>query len=88
MDLEELIGMTIARVGAVIQKPKMSQKLLTKPPFRFLHDTVTAIINTTGFADGLYTPPELDSTSITDRQGKTDYLDKIITMVGICKVLS
>lgn len=88
MDLEELINTVIARVGAVIQKPKMSAKLLNKPPFRFLHDTIMAIINTTGFAEGLYEGAEKESSSITDRQGKTDYLDKIIRLVGICKVCS
>lgn len=52
---------------------------------RFLHDTITAIITTTGFAENLYSAEELDSAAITERQAKMDYLDKIFTTVGICK---
>ena len=53
-DLSELIPQTMEAVGALITKPKMSEKLLSKPPFRFLHDTISAITNATQFGDGLY----------------------------------
>lgn len=84
--MEELIQTVIDRINAVIQKPKMTDKLLSKPPFRFLHDTISAIIKTTGFAEGLYTAEELDSSTINDKESKMAYLDKIINCVGICKV--
>eukprot|EP00602_Paraphysomonas_sp_CaronLab_P009121 CAMPEP_0185026164 /NCGR_PEP_ID=MMETSP1103-20130426/10127_1 /TAXON_ID=36769 /ORGANISM="Paraphysomonas bandaiensis, Strain Caron Lab Isolate" /LENGTH=674 /DNA_ID=CAMNT_0027559655 /DNA_START=162 /DNA_END=2186 /DNA_ORIENTATION=+ len=63
----------------------MSEKLLMKPPFRFLHDTITAIINTTGFAEGLYSPEEMDSSNISDKNSKIAYLEKIFAVVGICQ---
>ncbi|CAK4370757.1 unnamed protein product [Aphanomyces euteiches] len=69
-------------VESVIAKPKMSAKLLSKPPFRFLHDIVSEVTRVTGFADGLYTPDELDSNNIKEKQPKIDYLDKIIHCVG------
>ncbi len=54
MDIDTLIASVRERMGELIQKPKMTEKLLQKPPFRFLHDTVTAVTNTTGFGEGLY----------------------------------
>lgn len=86
MELEDVIEAVKERIGAIIQRPKMSEKLLSKPPFRFLHDVITGVMNATGFAEGLYTAEELDSGSITDKAAKIAYLDKIFTCVGICKV--
>jgi TRAF3-interacting protein 1 len=84
-DLDSLIAQSNAAISALISKPKMTDKLLSKPPFRFLHDIVSAITTTTGFAEGLFQAGELDSAAITDKQAKMDYLDKIINFVGICK---
>jgi TRAF3-interacting protein 1 len=85
-DLDALVAEAKARIGGVISKPKMTEKLLSKPPFRFLHDIVTAITSTTGFADGLYGPDELDSAAITEKNAKISYLEKIFNLVGICLV--
>lgn len=87
-DLEPLINAVKERMGELIQKPKMTDKLLQKPPFRFLHDTITAVSATTGFGEGLYSGEELDSAAITDKQAKLNYLDKIFRLVGICQVRS
>lgn len=86
MDIDSLIVSVRAKMGELITKPKMVEKLLQKPPFRFLHDTVTAVTKTTGFGDGLYAGEELDSAAITDRQAKVNYLEKIFNLVGICQV--
>mmetsp|Transcript_6078 Transcript_6078/g.10124 ORF Transcript_6078/g.10124 Transcript_6078/m.10124 type:complete len:763 (+) Transcript_6078:105-2393(+) len=83
-DLESLIAQTKARVGELIQKPKMTDKLLNKPPFRFLHDTISAISSATGFGEGLYSGSELDSGSIGDKNSKIAYLEKCFNLVGIC----
>lgn len=45
---------TAELVGALISKPSMKQKLLSRPPFRFIADTVLNISKATGFLDGLY----------------------------------
>jgi TRAF3-interacting protein 1 len=85
-DLDSLVAIAKAKISDIIQKPKMTEKLLSKPPFRFIHDTVSAITVQTGFGEGLYSGVELDSAAITEKQAKLDYLDKIFRLVGICKV--
>lgn len=69
-------------IEKVISKPKMAAKLLSKPPFRFLHDIVSEITRVTGFADGLYSGEELDSAAIKDKGPKMDYLNKIMLCVS------
>ena len=67
--LEVVVPRAKELVSALITKPKMSEKLLSKPPFRFLHDTVSAIVNTTGSGTD-YSQDELDSAAITDKPSK------------------
>lgn len=86
MELENLIKLTQEKIGVLIPKPKMTEKLLQKPPFRFLHDTISAILSTTGFGEGLYDEQERDSSTITEKQAKLNYLEKIFNLIGICQV--
>lgn len=69
-------------IEKIIQKPKMAAKLLSKPPFRFIHDIVSEITRVTSFANGLYNAEELDSASIKEKGPKIDYLNKIILCVS------
>jgi TRAF3-interacting protein 1 len=69
-------------LGAVIKKPKLQEKVLERPPFRFLHDIVTEITNVTGFGAGLYSGVELDAKAIDGKEAKCDYLNKIIICTG------
>lgn len=86
-NLDALIAVVKVKINEIIPKPKMTDKLLTKPPFRFLHDTITAVCSVTGFAEGLYSGEELDTAALTEKHSKLAYLEKIFTLVGICKVI-
>jgi TRAF3-interacting protein 1 len=44
----------------LFNKPPMTEKLLSKPPFKYLFDVVVALIGKTNFAAGLYADGELD----------------------------
>lgn len=85
-DLAAIVEVAKTKLSQLITKPKMSEKLLSKPPFRFLHDTISSVTTTTGFGEGLFSEGELDSNAITDKQAKINYLEKIFNLVGICKV--
>lgn len=79
----EVLSQTKALLEQVIAKPKPSEKLLSKPPFKFLHDVVTNIISATGFAKDLYTPDELDQEkSASSKENKISFLEKIIKYVS------
>ena len=73
-----LIKRTQDALGQYVKKPPLTEKLLSKPPFRFLHDVISAVIKSNpGFLDGLYTEEEMNSENVKDREGKIRYLEKV-----------
>jgi hypothetical protein len=71
---------TMDMVGAVIKKPPMKEKLLERPPFRFVHDVVTNVMAATNYRPDLFTSDEMDSKSefMADKDNKLAYLEKIV----------
>ena len=65
-DIEALILETIEIMGPLIAKPKMSDKYLRKPPFRYLHDIVVALVEAHQFPKRL-TAPDLDHNNFTEK---------------------
>ncbi|KAL3837210.1 hypothetical protein ACJMK2_022581 [Sinanodonta woodiana] len=70
-------------LGKIIKKPPLTDKLLAKPPFRFLHDIVTSVIKTTGFMKGLYAESELNSENVKDKDSKIAFLQKAVDLVSL-----
>ena len=60
-DAPTWVTLTQSTLGSVVLKPKLSARILSKPPFRFLHDVVMEVIRLTGFAEGLFDESECDS---------------------------
>ncbi|KAK9709212.1 Microtubule-binding protein MIP-T3 CH-like domain [Popillia japonica] len=79
----EIIEKTQKVLGKHISKPVLSEKLLRKPPFRFLHDIVTSVIKDTGFLKGMYTESELISDNVKERDLKITFLTKLIDAIKI-----
>lgn len=61
----------------------MTQKLLMKPPFRYLHDIFTATCVSTGFGKGLLVGDEIDAKTVTEKQAKIDLLVKLIQITEL-----
>ncbi|XP_053327046.1 TRAF3-interacting protein 1 [Spea bombifrons] len=79
--MESVIRRTQDTLGKVIRKPPLTDKLLGKPPFRYLHDIFTEVIRTTGFFEGLYPESELKSDNVKDKDAKISFLQKAIDVV-------
>ncbi len=71
---------TEAMYSQLFSKPAMKEKLLTKPPFRYLHDIFTATLGKTGYGEGLFQGDELNSKSFEDKDAKLAWLVKAITL--------
>ena len=63
-------------------KPKLKSRLLSKPPFRYVHDIILAIINATNFP-AYFTEEELDSNTFKEKKNrKIEFLNKLIVLVN------
>lgn len=78
-----VIKKTQDTLGKVIKKPPLTEKLLNKPPFRFLHDIVTEVIKTNGFFKGLYQNDEMNSANVKEKEAKIGFLQKAIDCVAL-----
>ncbi|XP_059962296.1 TRAF3-interacting protein 1 isoform X3 [Mesoplodon densirostris] len=76
-----VVKRTQEALGKVIRRPPLTEKLLNKPPFRYLHDIITEVIRMTGFMKGLYTDAEMKSDNVKDKDAKISFLQKAIDVV-------
>ncbi|XP_065335550.1 TRAF3-interacting protein 1 isoform X2 [Cloeon dipterum] len=70
-------------LGKFVKKPPLTEKLLKKPPFRFLHDIFTAVIKQYGLMDGLFTPGELNSENVKEKEAKIAFLQKVVSTIAL-----
>lgn len=77
-----VIQKTKDTLGEIITKPPLTAKLLSRPPFRYLHDIVTEVVRQTGFLEGLYSAEELNVSNIQDKEQKMNFLQKAVDAVS------
>ncbi|XP_045776706.1 TRAF3-interacting protein 1 isoform X2 [Maniola jurtina] len=78
----DVVKATQVSLGKYVKRPPLTDKLLKKPPFRFLHDIITSVLKSTGFFSGLFEEEELISDNVKDRESKILFLNKIITVLS------
>lgn len=77
------VSSTQTLLGDVITRPKLTDNLLSKPPFKYLFDIIMEVQRVTGFSNGLYTNEEMNKDVITnDKNMKLIFLEKIIKLIG------
>ncbi|XP_054261636.1 TRAF3-interacting protein 1-like isoform X2 [Macrosteles quadrilineatus] len=84
----EIIRTTQSSLSKYIKKPPLTEKLLRKPPFRYLHDITTTVMKETGYLQGLYSQDELNPENIKDREAKIAFLEKLIAAVNLSTGIS
>lgn len=87
--LNQAIDREMKVLQPMFQRPKLRSRLLQKPPFRFLHDIISAIMKSTDFPSNLlFTEEELQSSTFkNDKEAKIAFLDKIIAIVNASREL-
>ena len=79
--LKKIIDATRSALTPYVSKPEMLEKYLPKPPFGFLQMVIREVIEKSGYAEGLFTPDELNEKLKKEKEEKLDFLKKIINCV-------
>ncbi|CAH1391004.1 unnamed protein product [Nezara viridula] len=77
----DVLKKTQTALNKYIKRPPLTDKLLRKPPFRFLHDIVTSVIKETGYLKDVFTAEELIADNVKDKDSKIKFLTKLISAV-------
>ncbi|CAL8071174.1 unnamed protein product [Calicophoron daubneyi] len=79
----KVIKKTQEMLQKIIKKPTLTDKLLSRPPFRFLHDICTAVIRHTGVLKGVFTSDEMVADNVKDKETKLAFLQKLVDYLAI-----
>ena len=70
--------------GKLIDKPKMTEKHLSKPPPLYVFDIIVNTMKATGFPNGLYTDSELDPKNFNaDKNNRIEFLQKAVDITKL-----
>ena len=74
---------TQAWVGKIIQRPKCTDKLLERPPFRFLRDIILGIVFEIDFCADQFREDITEQSHSYDKESKLIFLENIISNVSL-----
>lgn len=78
------IKLTQKLFSILIKKPTLSEKLLERPPFKFLHDVITETIRLSGYLSGFFSENELNADKVSSlKESKIAFLQKFIDILNI-----
>ena len=66
----------------ILKRPLVNEKILSRPPFKFIHDLVTIVVKNNGYLRGLYTDDQFQLDNINTKDAKMAFLDRLIDAVG------
>ncbi|KAJ3336926.1 TRAF3-interacting protein 1 [Gonapodya sp. JEL0774] len=80
--LDAAIKSTQSSLAPLIKRTPLTAKLLTKPPFRFLHDLVSEAMGAAGWGTGLFSESERNSENVKEKEAKIAWLMKLSDCVS------
>lgn len=83
MASEDFWSATITAFQPLITSPALTEKLLQRPPFRFIFDIVVSINQRFLAYDHLFTAEEQDVAQMDTKEKKIAYLEKLINFVAL-----
>lgn len=82
------VAQTRELFSALISRPALEDRLLQRPPFKFIHDIVVETIRATGYLSSMFTSDELDSRKAgLNRDTKIAFIQKLIDALNAGKYL-
>mmetsp|Transcript_70019 Transcript_70019/g.81643 ORF Transcript_70019/g.81643 Transcript_70019/m.81643 type:complete len:291 (-) Transcript_70019:218-1090(-) len=81
--VEDFWSATIAAFQPLIASPVLTEKLLQRPPFRFIHDIVSSIDARFCAYQRLFTAEDLDVAKLDSKEKKIAYLEKLIQFLAL-----
>ncbi|RKP18874.1 hypothetical protein ROZALSC1DRAFT_29471 [Rozella allomycis CSF55] len=79
--MNKTIENTKKALAPLVKQTPLTDKLLSRPPFKYLHNLITEIITRTNYANDIFSPDELVAENITEKESKIAFLNKIISRV-------
>ncbi|VDO59850.1 unnamed protein product [Schistosoma margrebowiei] len=78
----KIIKRTQETLGKLIKKPVLTEKLLSRPPFRFLHDICTSVSKQLDLYC-IILKEELEADNVKDKDKKLAFLQKLVDFLSV-----